>query len=55
MSLVMAFLGWWTLRLLRLVDAPVGKRARIECFTEIVFQKSGQSEKLRPDGLIIVT
>lgn len=33
--------------------APVGKRARIECFTEVSFK--GSNEKSRPDGLVIVT
>ena len=35
------------------VGAPVGKRAKIECFTEVSFK--GSNEKSRPDGLIIVT
>lgn len=35
------------------VGAPIGKRAKIECFTEVSFK--GSNEKSRPDGLIIVT
>ena len=33
--------------------ASVGKRAKIECFTEVSFK--GSHEKSRPDGLILVT
>jgi hypothetical protein len=33
--------------------APIGKRSKIQCFTEVTFK--GDSPKSRPDGLIIVT
>ena len=33
--------------------APIGKRSKIQCFTEVSFK--GDSENSRPDGLIIVS
>jgi hypothetical protein len=32
----------------------IGTRSRIECFTEVVFEKSPDDAKIRPDGLLIV-
>lgn len=36
------------------IGQRVGTRARIECFTEVVFQKSPDGAKIRPDGLLVV-
>jgi hypothetical protein len=36
------------------VGAPTGKRARVICYTEVVF-KSKKDKKSRPDGLLVVT
>ena len=36
------------------IGQRVGTRARIECFTEVVFEKSPDDAKIRPDGLLIV-
>ena len=33
--------------------APLGKRSKIQCFTEVSFK--GDNPKIRPDGLIIIT
>jgi hypothetical protein len=41
--------------LLASVGKKVGKTARIEPFTEIVFKSKGGECKVRPDGIIIVT
>lgn len=32
----------------------LGKRTRIECFTEVVLSKNGPQAQLRPDGLLVV-
>lgn len=40
--------------ILREVGAPTGKRAKIRCFTEVVFRTKNK-RKLRPDGLVVVT
>lgn len=40
--------------LLRLVGAPATKRARIQCFTEVVFRNAKGEKSFRPDGLIVV-
>ena len=39
------------------IGAPTGKRFRVECFTEVVFETNGKDEgKIpRPDGLIVAT
>jgi hypothetical protein len=37
------------------VNQRVGKRAKIECFTEVVFKKRPSTIKHRPDGIILVT
>ena len=36
------------------IGQRVGTRARIECFTEVVFEKSPNDAKIRPDGLLVV-
>lgn len=36
------------------IGQRVGTRATIECFTEVVFEKSPDDAKIRPDGLLIV-
>jgi hypothetical protein len=36
------------------LGAPTGKRARVTCYTEVVF-KSKKDKKSRPDGLLVVT
>ena len=41
-------------RLLKLVGAPTTKRAKIICFTEVVFQGARKDDQSRPDGLILV-
>lgn len=35
--------------------APVGKRTKIDCFTEVVLKGKSVSRDIRPDGLIIVS
>lgn len=40
--------------LLRMVGAPATKRARIQCFTEVVFRDTKGDKSFRPDGLIVV-
>jgi hypothetical protein len=37
------------------VGAPVGKRLKITCFTEVTFKASDNGKKPRPDGLIVIT
>jgi hypothetical protein len=34
--------------------APVGKRSRIECYTEVTFKSPKKESKARPDGLIVI-
>ena len=34
--------------------APVGKRSRIECYTEVTFKSLKKENKARPDGLIVI-
>ncbi len=41
--------------LLSSLGRKVGSRARVACYTEIVFKASSSEGKLRPDGLIVVT
>lgn len=41
--------------LLASTGQKLGKRARVETFTEVVFTKSSANPKDRPDGLIVVT
>ncbi|MEQ8314871.1 MAG: hypothetical protein RL839_05370 [Gammaproteobacteria bacterium] len=36
------------------LGAPTGKRAKIECYTEVTFKSTTKTSKLRPDGLIVV-
>ena len=40
-----------------LIDAgaPIGKRLKVNCFTEVTFKTSDKGKKLRPDGLIVVS
>lgn len=40
--------------LLASVGKSVGKKAKIEAFTEVVFKKANEGAKCRPDGLLIV-
>lgn len=40
-------------KVLQMAGAPVWKRSKIWCFTEIEFKNSGDN-KLRPDGLIVI-
>lgn len=40
--------------MLRGVDVRLGARAKVQCFTEVVFRDAGPGAKLRPDGLIFV-
>ncbi len=35
--------------------APVGKRLKINCFTEVTFKTLDKGKKPRPDGLIVIT
>ncbi len=35
--------------------APVGKRLKINCYTEVTFKTSDKGKKPRPDGLIVIT
>lgn len=35
--------------------APVGKRLKINCFTEVTFKTSDKGQKPRPDGLIVIS
>ncbi len=35
--------------------APVGKRLKAICYTEVVFKTTEKTKKLRPDGLIVIT
>jgi len=37
------------------VEAPVGKRSTIECYTEVCFKSEDKTRLARPDGLIIVS
>ncbi|PHS73780.1 MAG: hypothetical protein COB22_00825 [Cycloclasticus sp.] len=37
------------------VRAPVGKRIKIVCYTEVTFKNNEKNKKSRPDGLIIIT
>ena len=41
--------------MLRMIDAPASKSAKITCLTEVVFKGGENGSKLRPDGLIVVT
>ncbi len=34
--------------------APIGKRLKITCYTEVTFKSADKSKKPRPDGLIII-
>jgi len=34
--------------------APVGKRLKITCYTEVTFKSTDKSKKTRPDGLIVI-
>lgn len=36
------------------VGAPIGKRAKLECYTEVLFDKKDKSKIPRPDGLIVI-
>jgi hypothetical protein len=36
------------------IGQRVGTRAKVECFTEVVFKKAPGGAKIRPDGLLIV-
>ncbi len=36
------------------IGQRVGTRAKVECFTEVVFKKAPDGAKIRPDGLLIV-
>ncbi|TYC80037.1 hypothetical protein FMN63_01995 [Stappia sp. BW2] len=44
----------FTRELLRPIGVSMGKRASVECWTEIVFKNESKGIKDRPDGLIIV-
>ncbi len=35
--------------------APVGKRLKIVCYTEVTFKTTEKGKKPRPDGLIVIT
>lgn len=35
--------------------APVGKRVKINCFTEVTFKTPDKGKRPRPDGLIVIT
>ncbi|MCP4123650.1 MAG: hypothetical protein GY751_18020 [Bacteroidetes bacterium] len=35
--------------------APVGKRLKVQCYTEVTFKTTEKEKKPRPDGLIIIT
>jgi hypothetical protein len=35
--------------------APVGKRVKFNCYTEVSFKTDGKSKQSRPDGLIVVS
>ena len=43
----------YTQAVLASVGSPSGKRAKLGCYTEVVFKTNGE-KKLRPDGLIVV-
>ena len=38
---------------LKTINRPVGKRSKIQSFTEVVFKRAPSDAKLRPDGLLI--
>lgn len=40
--------------MLQTLGQRVGTRARLDCFTEVVFNGNGGEVKTRPDGLIVV-
>ena len=44
----------FTKALLSGIGQRVGTRAKVECFTEVVFKKAPDGAKIRPDGLLIV-
>jgi hypothetical protein len=35
--------------------APVGKRLKIVCYTEVTFKTSDKGKKPRPDGLVVIS
>lgn len=37
------------------VGAPVGKRIKIVCYTEVTFKNNEKMKRPRPDGLVIIT
>jgi hypothetical protein len=41
--------------MLRMLDAPASKSAKITCLTEVVFKGGENGSRPRPDGLIVVT
>lgn len=41
--------------MLQAVGAPVTKTSKIDCWTEVVFKRTTDEQKSRPDGLIILT
>lgn len=41
--------------LLEEAGAPAGKRAKIDCYTEVVLKDKHNTRDIRPDGLILVT
>jgi len=42
-------------KVLASVGAPVGKRIKIECYTEVAFKSSSKEKSSRPDGFIVIS